>query len=96
VKKMADLGIVQEFYHGLIEDEERRTFRRLLRMSRKRREEVVETLLADQAMAFDDITKKALLEMPPMTRKEIARALARRTRWAVLEALAAILGRLFR
>ena len=96
MKRKDNTSVVREFYHGLIEDEERRTFRRLLRMSRKRREEVVETLLADQAMAFDDITKKALLEMPPMTRKEIARALARRTRWAVLEALAAILGRLFR
>jgi len=80
MKRKDDINVIREFYQGLLKDEERETFKKLLRMDRKKREEVLETLIADQVLNVDDITKRTLLDAPPMTKKEIAQILAEQAR----------------
>ena len=90
MKKKDSANVIREFYRGLLKDEERETFKKLLRMDRKRREEVIETLIADHVFDFDEITKKVLLEAPPMTRKEITNFLAAEVRTSLLGGLSKI------
>lgn len=90
MKKKDSTNVVREFYRSLLRDEDRETFKKLLRMDRKRREEVIETLIADQVLDFDEVTKKVLLDMLPMTRKDIAQLLAEHVRTGILGGLSKI------